>query len=61
MKMDAEEKVLRKLGLHYQMPDSGCCGMAGAFGFERRFFLESNEIPAVIDRRYSARILNLMG
>ena len=38
MKMDAEEKVLRKLGLHYQMPDSGCCGMAGAFGFEDRHY-----------------------
>ncbi len=38
MKMDAQEKVLRRLGLHYQMPDSGCCGMAGAFGFEDRHY-----------------------
>ncbi|MFN2528009.1 MAG: FAD-binding and (Fe-S)-binding domain-containing protein [Candidatus Baltobacteraceae bacterium] len=30
----AEEKLLEKLGVDYSMPDSGCCGMAGAFGFE---------------------------
>jgi Fe-S oxidoreductase len=31
---DDEEKVLKKLGLDVEHPDSGCCGMAGAFGFE---------------------------
>jgi hypothetical protein len=31
---DDEEKVLKKLGLEVDQPDSGCCGMAGAFGFE---------------------------
>jgi Fe-S oxidoreductase len=31
---DDEEKVLKKLGLDVDHPDSGCCGMAGAFGFE---------------------------
>ena len=35
MKMDAEEKVLKKLGLDYELLDSGCCGMAGGFGFEK--------------------------
>ncbi|HSY48520.1 MAG TPA: FAD-binding and (Fe-S)-binding domain-containing protein [Thermoanaerobaculia bacterium] len=29
-----EEQVLKKLGLDVDSPDSGCCGMAGAFGFE---------------------------
>ncbi|HEX9942294.1 MAG TPA: FAD-binding and (Fe-S)-binding domain-containing protein [Thermoanaerobaculia bacterium] len=29
------EKVLRDLGLDVEVLDSGCCGMAGAFGFER--------------------------
>jgi len=38
MKMNAEEKILGKLGLHYEIPDSGCCGMAGAFGFENRHY-----------------------
>ncbi len=35
MKMTAEEKVLKRLGLDYEVLDSGCCGMAGAFGFEQ--------------------------
>ena len=26
--------LLRKMGLELQSLDSGCCGMAGAFGFE---------------------------
>jgi Fe-S oxidoreductase len=30
-----EESVLKKLELDYAIPDSGCCGMAGAFGFEK--------------------------
>ena len=34
MRFDAEEAVLRKIGLDLQHPDSGCCGMAGAFGFD---------------------------
>src|SRR5262249_32955270 len=29
MKMDAEERILGKLGLDFQILDSGCCGMAG--------------------------------
>ena len=33
MHMDAEVAVLKKLGLDYELLDSGCCGMAGAFGF----------------------------
>ena len=32
--MKAEESLFKKMGLDYQMPDSGCCGMAGSFGFE---------------------------
>jgi FAD/FMN-containing dehydrogenase/Fe-S oxidoreductase len=33
--MDAELKLLRRLGVEAEQPESGCCGMAGAFGFER--------------------------
>jgi len=33
--MDGERRVLDRLGLDYVMADSGCCGMAGSFGFER--------------------------
>lgn len=28
-------KLVERLGLDVKTPDSGCCGMAGAFGFER--------------------------
>jgi Fe-S oxidoreductase len=30
----AEQDALRRLGLDLAMPEAGCCGMAGAFGFE---------------------------
>lgn len=32
---DNEAALLSKIGLNYSILDSGCCGMAGAFGFER--------------------------
>ncbi|HEY8847918.1 MAG TPA: heterodisulfide reductase-related iron-sulfur binding cluster, partial [Thermoanaerobaculia bacterium] len=35
MKFEPELEVLRKIGLDVDQPDAGCCGMAGAFGFER--------------------------
>jgi len=35
MRFDAEDAVMRKIGLDVEHPDSGCCGMAGAFGFQR--------------------------
>jgi FAD/FMN-containing dehydrogenase/Fe-S oxidoreductase len=38
MRFDAEEAALRKMGLDHTHPDSGCCGMAGAFGFEARHY-----------------------
>ncbi|HEU5226837.1 MAG TPA: FAD-binding and (Fe-S)-binding domain-containing protein [Ktedonobacteraceae bacterium] len=38
MGMSAEEAVLEKLGLHFKVLDSGCCGMAGAFGFEKQHY-----------------------
>jgi len=35
MKMNDEEALLRHMGVDYQTPAPGCCGMAGAFGFEK--------------------------
>jgi len=32
--MEAELALLRKMGVDCVVPDSGCCGMAGAFGFD---------------------------
>jgi Fe-S oxidoreductase len=34
LKTGAYESVLAKLGLDCDLLDSGCCGMAGSFGFE---------------------------
>jgi FAD/FMN-containing dehydrogenase/Fe-S oxidoreductase len=33
IKMDHEVALLEKLGAEVRMPDAGCCGMAGPFGF----------------------------
>jgi FAD/FMN-containing dehydrogenase/Fe-S oxidoreductase len=38
MGMEAERRVYARLGLDYELLDSGCCGMAGAFGFEREHY-----------------------
>jgi FAD/FMN-containing dehydrogenase/Fe-S oxidoreductase len=34
MGMESEGALLSELGLDFEILDSGCCGMAGAFGFE---------------------------
>ena len=44
MKMTAEESLLRRLGVDFQSPAPGCCGMAGSFGFER----DKYEVSAAI-------------
>src|SRR5438094_745366 len=38
MKLDCDNELLEKLGLDFEVPDSGCCGMAGAFGFEKNHY-----------------------
>jgi len=35
MKMTDEQTLLEKMGLNLDLLDAGCCGMAGAFGFEK--------------------------
>ncbi|MGH2478675.1 MAG: (Fe-S)-binding protein, partial [Ktedonobacteraceae bacterium] len=44
MKMRAEQQVLTKLDVDFEMLDAGCCGMAGAFGFEKDHFEVSLKI-----------------
>jgi len=44
MKMSHEESLLRKMGVELQSIDSGCCGMAGPFGFQREHFEVSQAI-----------------
>ncbi len=34
LKLEAEKELFERMGLDYSMPETGCCGMAGAFGFE---------------------------
>jgi Fe-S oxidoreductase len=31
---DAEQELLTRMGLDLEVPDTGCCGMAGSFGYE---------------------------
>jgi Fe-S oxidoreductase len=38
LKITAEMDLLRRTGAAVEMLDSGCCGMAGPFGFEREKF-----------------------
>ena len=64
MKMTAEESLLRKMGVDLKAPDSGCCGMAGPFGFEKENFAISQAIgervllPAVRELAADALILS---
>ena len=44
MKMTAEESVLRRMGIDFTAPAPGCCGMAGAFGFEKEKYEISKAI-----------------
>jgi FAD/FMN-containing dehydrogenase/Fe-S oxidoreductase len=59
--MDAERQLLDRSGLRYEVLDSGCCGMAGSFGFERDHYAislavgERRLLPAV--RHASAETL----
>jgi Fe-S oxidoreductase len=38
MKMGAEHALLKRLGLDFHEVESGCCGMAGSFGFEKEHY-----------------------
>ncbi|MFZ1129206.1 MAG: FAD-linked oxidase C-terminal domain-containing protein [Terriglobales bacterium] len=44
MKMTAEEGVLNRMGVNFTSPAPGCCGMAGAFGFEKEKYDVSKAI-----------------
>jgi Fe-S oxidoreductase len=44
MKMTAEEAMLRRIGVEFTSPAPGCCGMAGAFGFEKEKYDVSKAI-----------------
>ncbi len=44
MGVQDEENLLQKMGLDYHVLDSGCCGMAGSFGFEKDHYKISLDI-----------------
>jgi FAD/FMN-containing dehydrogenase/Fe-S oxidoreductase len=44
MKMDAEQAVLKDLGLEFRVLDDTCCGMAGSFGFEAEHYAVSQAV-----------------
>jgi FAD/FMN-containing dehydrogenase/Fe-S oxidoreductase len=54
-KLDAERALLDEMGMQHAILDAGCCGMAGAFGFERAHYdvsvacAEHKLLPAVRD------------
>ncbi len=41
LQWDAEVKLLRAMGLDFELLRSGCCGMAGSFGYEARHYAVS--------------------
>ena len=51
MGTSAEEELYERLGLDFELLDTGCCGLAGSFGFER----EHDEISRQIAEQ--ARLL----
>lgn len=44
MGMSAEQELYERLGLDFEVLDSGCCGLAGSFGFEKEHDQISREI-----------------
>jgi Fe-S oxidoreductase len=44
MKMTSEVEILRRTGAEVTLLDSGCCGMAGPFGFEKEKFAVSQAL-----------------
>ncbi|HVN29882.1 MAG TPA: heterodisulfide reductase-related iron-sulfur binding cluster [Candidatus Binataceae bacterium] len=44
MGVDHERAILKKMGLDFEVLDSGCCGLAGSFGFEQSHYTISMQI-----------------
>ena len=45
---ESRKAALEKTGLEFQMLDSGCCGMAGSFGFEKDKYEVSKQIGELV-------------
>jgi Fe-S oxidoreductase len=46
--VEAEKRVMGRLGLDYEVMPSGCCGMAGSFGFERDHYDVSMRVGELV-------------
>lgn len=59
----SEEKILDRMGVDYEILDSGCCGMAGAFGYTQDHYAVSIDcgervlLPAVREQDKKTLIL----
>jgi FAD/FMN-containing dehydrogenase/Fe-S oxidoreductase len=42
--IQSETNLLSNLGFEVEIPDPGCCGMAGSFGFEKKHYVVSRAI-----------------
>ncbi len=63
LRFDSTTKLLDRLGVEYEVPASGCCGMAGSFGYEAEKYEVSARIgehellPAVRNAPKSAVVV----
>jgi Fe-S oxidoreductase len=48
VKMEDEETVLKNMGLEVESLDSGCCGMAGSFGFHKEKYDVSLKVGELV-------------
>lgn len=46
--MEADQEVLSRAGIDHELLDSGCCGMAGAFGYENGKYEISQQIGELV-------------
>ncbi len=42
--MESTQKLLKEMGMKFEMLDSGCCGMAGSFGYESAHYDVSRKV-----------------
>jgi Fe-S oxidoreductase len=45
--IDADAELLKRCGAEVSAPDTGCCGMAGAFGYQPQFYEASKRIAGL--------------
>ena len=59
--VEREQRLLERMGVELDAPDTGCCGMAGAWGYERAHYDVSQAcgeraiLPAVREARRTRR------